>query len=274
MSCYRGKTAIVTGAGSGIGKALVEELLRRGANVSFCDSNNVRVESLTAELARSDGSVRGIEMDVRNSQDFGDFVADTANKWGRIDFLFNNAGIAVGGEARDYSPEDWRDVIDVNLNGVVNGIRAAYPFMISQGSGHIVNVASIEGLVPFPNTVSYTASKFGVVGLSLALSIEAAGMGVRVSVVCPGYIKTRIFEDSKMIKLDREKVIDSLGKLSGLTPGECAKEILAGVTRNKRIIVVTRGARFLWLLYRTCPGLTVFLMSRGMERARGEIRVE
>jgi NADP-dependent 3-hydroxy acid dehydrogenase YdfG len=274
MSHFSGRVAMVTGAGSGIGKALVEELAKEGATVVFGDRDFERVQSLAHTLGSSNGRMQAVKLDVTRFDDFNALVKETVKDRGHLDFLFNNAGIAVGGEARDYRIEDWRDVIDVNLNGVVNGVAAAYPVMVSQGSGHIVNVASIEGLVPLPNIVSYAASKFGVVGLSNVLRIEGAGLGVKVSVVCPGHIKTRIYEESKMINLDRAKMLAELGDRFALTPEECARQILKGVERNQRLIIVTRMAKFLWWFYRNCPELFLFLMRRLMEKSRREFRTE
>jgi len=113
-------------------------------------------------------------------------------RFGHIDLLFNNAGIAVGGGMADYDPEDWEDVIDVNLRGVANGVQAVYPIMIEQRSGQIVNTASIAGLIAAPSQGSYTASKHAVVGLTKALRVEAERFGVRASVLCPGVVRTPI----------------------------------------------------------------------------------
>jgi len=201
-------------------------------------------------------------------------VEKTVTQHGRLDFIFNNAGIAVGGEARDCSIEDWRKVLDVNLYGVIHGVMAAYPVMVEQGFGHIVNTASIEGLVPFPGTTSYVASKYGVVGLSNALRVEGADLGVKVSVVCPGYIKTAIFHDSKLIKVNRQKMMEDLSKMKGMTPRECARVILRGVERNQAIIVVTHFAKVLWILQRISPGLVIRLMQYRFRKFRQKIRIE
>jgi short-subunit dehydrogenase len=146
--------------------------------------------------------------------------------------------------------------------------------MVEQGSGHIINTASIEGLMPFPGTISYVASKYAVVGLSNTLRLEGADLGVKVSVVCPGYIKTAIFHDSKMIKMDRDKVLEKLPERFGITPEKCALTILKGVERNKAFIVVTSYAKFLWLLYRISPGLIHWMVGRGLKESRQEIRIE
>ncbi|MEW6077603.1 MAG: SDR family oxidoreductase [Thermodesulfobacteriota bacterium] len=260
MNIFNGKTAIVTGAGSGIGRSLAEELARRGAHVVISDISPDRVQAVTAGILQSGGKATALTLDVSQYEAVKKMIEDTVAAHGRIDYIFNNAGIAVGGPAKEFAIDDWRRVIDINLYGVVYGASVAFPIMARQGFGHIINTASIEGLVPFPGTSSYVASKHGVVGLSTSLRIEGADLGVRVSVVCPGYIKTAIFTDSKMIKVNREKLMKSLPDWVGITPDECAKVILAGVERNQAFIVVTLFAKILWRLNRLSPALVMWLM--------------
>jgi NADP-dependent 3-hydroxy acid dehydrogenase YdfG len=273
MTSFKDKVSIVTGAGSGIGRALAEELSRRDAIVILADINSQQINEVAGAIAGSGYRVEALPVDVSNYNAVKKLVHDTVAQHGRLDFLFNNAGIAVGGEVRDCAIDDWRNVLDVNLHGVIYGIDAAYPIMVEQGFGHIVNTASIEGLLPFPGSASYVASKYGVVGLSNALRIEGADLGVNVSVVCPGYIKTAIFRSAKLIKMDREKLLDSLPERLGITPDECASVILHGVERNQAIIVVTWFAKILWLLQRLSPGLIRWIMGRHLKISRREIRI-
>ena len=253
MNIFNGKVAIITGAGSGIGKALAEELACRGAHVVINGINAERIRSVSEGIAAAGGAVTASTLDVSNYDAVKKMIEDTAGAHGRIDYLFNNAGIAVGGPAEDFSIDDWRTVIDVNLYGVVHGVAVAFPLMVNQGFGHIINTASIEGLVPVATNPSYVTSKYGVVGLSNALRIAGADLGVRVSAVCPGFIKTAIFTDSKLINIDRQKSIEAMERLSGVTPEQCAKDILRGVERNQAFIVVTAFARILWWLHRLSP---------------------
>jgi NAD(P)-dependent dehydrogenase (short-subunit alcohol dehydrogenase family) len=272
MSIFRDKVAIVTGAGSGIGRGLAEELARRGAVVVISDVNSERIEEVGKGIEAAGGKADWLTLDVTDHEAVKKMVDDAVAEHGRLDYIFNNAGIAVGGEARGVPREDWIKVLDVNLGGVVNGVTAAYPVMAEQGFGHIVNMASIEGLAPFPVTASYVASKHAVVGLSSALRVEGAGLGVKVSSVCPGYIKTRIYEDAKLINLDREKLLEGIDKVDwlGISSEECAKRILMGVEKNKAIIVVTAFAKILWALHRISPNLVIRMMTRVANRAREE----
>ncbi|MBL7102610.1 MAG: SDR family oxidoreductase [Desulfobacteraceae bacterium] len=274
MSQFKDKVAIVTGAASGIGRALSQELARRGASVILVDVNPSPIAEAVETITKAGHRAEAFVLDVSDYDAVEEMIADTVARHDRLDYLFNNAGIAVGGEVRDCSIDDFRNVINVNLFGVINGVAAAYPLMVKQGHGHIVNTASIEGLIPFPVTVSYAASKYGVVGLSNALRIEGADLGVKVSVVCPGYIKTPIFRTSKVIKIDREKMLKSLPERFGITPEACALIILRGVQRNKAIIVVTGLAKTLWALQRISPTLIRWMMRRDLKKSRKELRIE
>ena len=274
MGAFSDKVAIVTGAGSGIGRALGEALSRRGARVILADVNQRSVEDAAELFSKAGHHAEAVQLDVSLFEAARELVEQIATKYGRLDYIFNNAGIAVGGEVRDCSIDDWRNVLNVNLFGVVNGVAAAFPLMVEQGYGHIINTASIEGLIPFPGSVSYVASKYGVVGLSNALRIEGVDLGVKVSVVCPGYIKTPIFHTSKMIKIDRQKMLEYLPERFGITPEKCALVILRGVERNKPIIVVTALAKILWLLHRINPGWILWMMRRKLKQSREEMRIE
>ena len=162
-------------------------------------------------------------------------------------------------------------MIDTNLYGPVNGVAAAYPLMAAQGSGHIVNIASGAGLVTPPALASYTTSKHGVVGLSLALRIEGADLGVKVSVVCPGFIQTPIYQ-SRAIKLDQERMLADAPK--GMTPERCASKILKGVQKNKAIILITALAKIAYTLHRISPGLYLRLGRYFVREMRKNYRID
>lgn len=270
MEVFAKKASIVTGAASGIGRAISGELARRGAFVVMADLNAALLEETARALSAAGHRTKPVVVDVTDAAAVKKLIEETVAEAGRLDYIFNNAGVAVFGEAQDFSYEDWRKVIDTNLYGVVNGVAAAYPVMLKQGFGHIVNTASLAGLVPAPGLISYVASKYGVVGLSNALRVEGAQFGVKVSVVCPGLIDTPM-KNSKVLKLDREKMLAVAGKL--LPPEECARVILRGVERNKATITVTPLARVMWLIQRMSPELCMWIWSRQMKKFH-DIRTE
>ena len=209
------------------------------------------------EIQSRGGRSQVAELDVRDRKQFVAVVNETLKMTGRLDYLFNNAGIGVLGQAAHYSDADWSEVIDVNLTGVCNGIAAAYPHMIRQRSGHIVNIASLAGLIPTPLTASYTASKFGIVGLSRGLRIEAARHGVGVTVVCPFVVSTPLLTGSPYSRINQDA--DSLRECRGLlnavavTPERLAERVLRDVARNRAIVIYPPWARLLWQLDRVSP---------------------
>ena len=173
LRTYDGAVAIVTGAASGIGYGLSKALVQRGASVVLADRQGDRAEEIAASLRHSGGKATAVEVNVVDYKSVRQLVERTASQHGRLDYLFNNAGISIGGEAKLYEIDDWNLVFDVNLRGVAHGVQAAYPIMVRQGFGHIVNTASVCGLLPSPWNVSYAASKFGILGLSISLRVES-----------------------------------------------------------------------------------------------------
>jgi NAD(P)-dependent dehydrogenase (short-subunit alcohol dehydrogenase family) len=266
------RSAIVTGGASGIGRALAEALGRRGVYVVVADRQVDLAEQVASGIRAQGGAATVADLDVRDADRFRSAVAATVAAAGRLDYLFNNAGIAVAGEVRDYDPADWDDVFDVNLRGVCHGILAAYPRMIEQGSGHIVNTASLSGLIPALLQGSYTATKHAVVGLSRALRIEARRYGVRVSVVCPGSVRTPILRGGRYGRaksgLDMEAFGARLERLETIEPALLARRVLRAVERNRAIIIEPKAARVLWYLDRLSPWLSERLWHGALRLAR------
>jgi NAD(P)-dependent dehydrogenase (short-subunit alcohol dehydrogenase family) len=275
MEIYRDKTAVVTGGASGLGKALCKELGKYGADVVVADINLEGARSVAEEMRLSSARAEAVLLDVTIEEDVRNLVERTAAEKGRLDYIFNNAGIGVSGEFQDIPLEQWRRIVDINLWGVIYGTLAAYRVMIRQGHGHIVNIASAAGLVPFPFLTAYTTTKHAVVGLSAGLRAEAAELGVKVSVACPGLIDTP-FEDNVAYVNTSKDLLFSVSP-SGLTkmrmsPGDCAAAILRGVAENKGIISGQFLSQVLWWVQRLSPKIMESQTRKTLEKYRKIVR--
>jgi len=247
-----GKVAIITGSAGGLGKALAEEMAARGCYLVLADINTDLLEETAAELRGASAQLDARTVDVRDAAQAQGLIEGAYRDLGRVDYLFNNAGINVCAELRDTTLDDWNELIDVNLRGVVHGVHAAYPIMREQGFGHIVNTASVAGLVPAAAEGAYGATKHAVVGLSSALRIEAEAFGVKVSVACPGLMDTPILESGKYVKFDRDAIL-KVAPEKPMNPRKAARLVLRGVDRNQFLIVITATAHLLWRFYRYAP---------------------
>jgi len=254
MDPFKDKIAIVTGGASGIGRAVCEELGRRGAVVTVADLDADGTAQVVSDLTSAGGRARASHLDVSREEAVSKLIEDVATEHGRLDYIFNIAGIGIGGEVRDMRLEDWRPIIDVNLYGVLYGTLTAYQIMIGQGFGHIVNMASTYGLVPAPGEAAYGTTKHAVVGLSLSLRTEAEDLGVKVSVICPGFVDTAIWKTSPILNVDRDEALSKL-PFRMMSTVKAAKTILRGVARNRAIIVFPLHARITWWIHRLCPSL-------------------
>ncbi len=261
---FAGRSAIVTGGASGIGRAIGAALVGQGAHVVLADVDRDLADLVADELSRTvggGGSVRAATLDVRHRDAVHDLVDEVADRHGSLDLMVNNAGIALGGRSHQIPPEHWDRILDVNLRGVVHGVEAAYPRMVAQGHGHIVNVASMAGLAPTPMTLAYTTTKHAVVGLSTTLRPEAARRGVRVTVVCPGAIETPILDKASPADLPAQpegtltsrQFLDMM-RMRPMPADRFAAQALRGIQRNKAIVIVPRSGKGLWYLQRLSPG--------------------
>ena len=275
LRTFEQAVAVVTGGGSGIGRALAESLAARGARIAVADRDGAAADRVAADIGRGGGTAVAVEVDVVDFSAVVRAVDGTRARWGRLDFLFNHAGISIGGEVRHHRIEDWNYVIDVNLRGVVNGIQAAYPIMLRQGFGHIVNTASVQGLIPTPTSVSYAATKHAIVGLSKSLRAEAAPAGIRISVVCPGLVDTPSLRGGRFGRL-LQPIPDDFslwGPVRPMDPARFARRVLPQIARNKAIIVVPGWWKVFWWLDRASPTLGMRLAQRFFERTARRLAI-
>jgi len=249
---FNNKVAIVTGGASGIGRAICESLGKQGATVIVSDIDTTGAEAVADGIIGHGGKARGAHLDVTSEGDIKKLIEETAGEHGRLDYMFNNAGIAIHGEVRDMNKEHWDRIININLLGTLHGTIAAYAVMVEQGFGHIVNTASILGLLSMSVNCLYTTTKHAIVGLSTSLRAEGAGLGVKVSVVCPGFVQTGLYDAATVRKADHDEFFAQI-PLKRMDVTKAGREILKGVERNKAIIVFPFSARFLWWLHRLNP---------------------
>jgi NAD(P)-dependent dehydrogenase (short-subunit alcohol dehydrogenase family) len=209
------------------------------------------------------GRALAVAADVADFAAIQRLVHETFQRTGRIDYMFNNAGIHIAGNAEQYAIEDWREMVDINLGGIIHGVQAVYGIMIDQGFGHIINTASMAGLIPFPGMAAYSATKHAIVGLSMSLRAEAALRGVRVSVLCPGFVRTDMLENGGKygralggLSTEQEQAIEKMiMRCRPLRPIPFARKAIDQVSRNKSIIVVPARNRWAWRICRLFPAI-------------------
>jgi NAD(P)-dependent dehydrogenase (short-subunit alcohol dehydrogenase family) len=243
-SNFRNKVIIITGAASGLGKGFAEALAGMGAVLILCDINEAGVRVVAEAI-----NAEAYGLDVSDYESVRRLIAEAIARHGRLDYMFNNAGFAVAGEVQKIPAADWDRIIAVNLNGVVYGTTEAYKVMTQQGFGHIVNTASLAGLIPGPIMVPYHTVKFAVVGLSRSLRLEAQDMGVKVTALCPGFIESNIYESATTVDFGR-------GSMRSLVPFKLVKTdvaidiMLRGIAANKELVIMPRYGKLLWWMVR------------------------
>lgn len=233
MDRIRDKTIAITGAARGIGYATAEALLARGARVVIGDRDVAMQESAVADLTKL-GQVSGYPLDVTDRESFATFLGKARTDGrGHIDVLINNAGVMPIGPFLEQSEQAIRSSVEVNLYGVITGCQLALPDMIARRSGHIINIASLSGLIPVPGQVVYVGAKFGVVGLTAALADEMAPHGVDVSVVMPPFTKTELISGTK-----------TGGAIKPVEPEQIAAAIVKTLDKPKTHVSVPAPLRF------------------------------
>jgi NAD(P)-dependent dehydrogenase (short-subunit alcohol dehydrogenase family) len=263
---FAGKQAIVTGAGSGIGAALCRALVKAGADVVCTDIDGDAAERTAAGLG---AGARAARLDVIDAAAVQAAVDEVVNRAGRLDLMFNNAGIVWGGDSELLTLDQWNAIIDINIRGAVHGVAAAYPLMVRQGHGHIINTASMAGLTAAGQITSYVMTKHAVVGLSLALRSEAAARGVGVLVVCPSAVETPILDKGALGGfVGRDYFLKGQVVKTAYDPDRLARDTLRAIERNKALLVKPRRAHAQWLFARLAPTLMNRVSIGFIERQR------
>jgi NAD(P)-dependent dehydrogenase (short-subunit alcohol dehydrogenase family) len=244
MENLNGKVAVVTGGASGIGLALAEEFIEAGMKVVLADLDEPRLRDVESRLSESGAEVTSVVCNTTREEDVYALAQTTLERYGAAHVLCNNAGIAGIGDAWNDPIELWARVLDVNVMGVVHGIRAFMPIMADQGEGHIVNTASVAGLGPVPGAAPYAASKHAVVGLSesLFMELEIAGSPVGISVLCPAFVRTRLMEhEPTEVGPGFAAATNQLlrnGIDGGIDPSEVSRQVIDAI-RARRFWILT-----------------------------------
>lgn len=248
------KVAVVTGAGSGIGRATALALAERGARIVASDIDRARIDALASELG--DRALLARAFDVSDRAQFAAFADAVHELVPAVDIVVNNAGVAVGGMFLDTSLDDWDWILGVNLRGVVHGCHFFAPKMVErQSGGHIVNLSSILGIFPAPQVTAYVASKFAVLGFSQSLRVELAPHRIGVTAICPGMINTAIIEGGRMsAKVDtRRAKMAKMFSTRGAPPSLVASAIIDALRTNPAVRTVGRDAWAIHQLHRIAP---------------------
>ena len=258
MKKFSGKVAVITGAGSGIGRALAVQLAERGCVLTVADISADGLQE-TRKLVEAAGAVCSTHIvDVADRATVEEFAAAVVDEHGAVHLLVNNAGVTLVDWAEHVSYDDLEWIMNINFWGVVFGTKSFLPYMRQVDEAHIVNISSLFGLVAMPLQSAYNASKFAVRGFTEALKMELAGTHIGVSCVHPGGIKTGIGRNSRVseeaLSVPKEELIAEFEKAARTTPEKAAAVIIRGIEKNKRRVLIGGDARFVDLVARFFPG--------------------
>lgn len=264
MKSFRGKVAAITGAGSGIGRALALELTKAGASVALSDIHLGNVEETAALVRAAGGQATATEVDVSKQDQVAQWAEATVAHFGKVNLIFNNAGVALSAtvEAMDNTDLEW--LMGINFWGVVYGTKSFLPHLKAAGDGHIVNISSLFGLICVPGLAAYNCSKFAVRAYTETLrqELDMQACGVSATAVHPGGIKTNIARDARMrdsmkavVGGDLERSRRNFEKLFTTTAEEAARVILAGVKDNDRRVLIGNDAKSIDRAQRLMPAL-------------------
>jgi NAD(P)-dependent dehydrogenase (short-subunit alcohol dehydrogenase family) len=273
VSNLRGKTALVTGAASGIGKETALAFARRGANLVICDLNEIGLAETERQIRSLGREVLARRVDVASRHEMRQFADAVHGTVAAVDVLMNNAGVGLGGGFLHTSLEDWDWIVGINFWGVIHGCHFFLPAMVARGAGgHVVNVSSVAGYLASEPLCAYSTTKFGVFGLSEALRQELRPHGIGVTAVCPGIINTPITQTSRMLGPDateaaRQRIVQMYQRRN-YGPERVAENVLRAVQRNRAVAPISPEAWALYYAKRFVPGLLAWFGRLMTERTR------
>lgn len=269
MPMIEGARVVVTGAGSGLGRAFAVEAARRGGRVLCSDVDEAAAQQTATQIGPT---AHARACDVARIEDVEALAAEAERLWGGADLVINNAGVAVGGAVGEIPIDDWRWIVGVNFWGVVHGCHVFAPRLRKQGRGHILNVASAAGLLAPPRMAPYNATKAAVVSLSETLHAELAGSGVGVTVLCPTFFPTNIAKRARGTDQHLAAMVEKLMARSKLSADDVARFALDCAARDELYALPHADGRWFWRLKRALPGAYATIVPRVLRRATGRAR--
>lgn len=259
MSIPNSPRAVVTGAGSGLGRAFAFELARRGGRVLCADIDEANAQKTASQIGAAAVAARA---DVSKIEEVEALAVVAERQWGGVDVVINNAGVAVGGEVGDVPLDDWRWIVGVNFWGVVHGCHVFTPRLRRQGSGHILNVASAAGLLSPPGMAPYNATKAAVVALSETLSAELRKHGVGVTVLCPTFFRTNIADSARATDRAQLAAVHKMMDSSTIQADDVARIALDAAARGELYTLPHADGRWMWRIKRWAPAQFAALVTK------------
>ena len=274
MKDVSGRVAAVTGAASGIGRALAMDLARRGAHLALCDIDDAGLAETVAQCEGFGVKVTSQRLDVADREAVPDWADRVVEDHGKVNLIFNNAGVALGANIESMSYDDFEWLMNINFWGVVYGTKAFLPHLKASGEGHIVNLSSVFGLISIPSQSAYNSAKFAVRGFTDALRMELEIEGAKVSctTIHPGGIKTNIARNARMdpsvlaLAGSEEEAHAMFDKVAFTSPKRAARQILTAVLRDRRRALIGPDAKVFDLLARLPAGFYQGAIVRGARR--------
>lgn len=257
-SSVKGRTVVITGAGSGIGQALALQMAAKGANLALADINAANLDATRKKAAHPGVIIKTYTLDVSDKDAVYQFAEQVHKDFGRVDVVINNAGVALSETVEDMNYDDFKWVMDINFWGVVYGTKAFLPFLKQSDQAFIVNISSIFGLISLPTQSAYNASKFAVRGFTEALRVELEGTTVTPVCVHPGGIKTNIAKSARFYKgmdgsVDLSEAISHFDRHARTTPAQAAKTIINGIESSNRRVLIGLDAYIVDWVQRLMP---------------------
>lgn len=253
MREIRGKTALVTGAASGIGRAISLQLAGEGARLYLVDVNAVGLAAVVADVQRRGGEALARQCDVSQPRQVTSAVGHLLDRWGGVDILVNNAGVTYYGFTTHMLAEHWNQLLAVNLHAPIQFVRELLPTLLSRPEAHILNVASIFGLIGMPRVAAYATTKFALVGFSESLRAEYLRQGIGVTALCPGFVDTKLFASAPR-GWDRD-CEQAPPRWLLTTPEGVARRAVRAIYRNQGLVVVQPYARAVYWVKRLFPNV-------------------